>query len=472
MNSELVEIILLSLQVSGTALLFSTLIGIPLGALMGLTRFIGRRLLIALLYTGMGFPPVVVGLFVYLLLSRSGPLGVAEPELDPGPLHAGAMVAGADHHLLPAGGRLYHGGRHGRGPAACASRCWRWAPPLPGHLDDPAGSAHGRDRLDHRRLWQHHLRGGRGDAGRRQHRGRTRVLTTAIVLETRKGNFDLALALGAILLAIAFMVNVAMLRLQGKSSTNDKDCADHPRTNPSTACRSLTKPTASAQVLDVQDLEIQRGEILALVGPSGAGQKHPAAPAQLPGSAQQAAAWYLTVRLYAGAGDAPGAATPGDDGFSAPDAAEPQRSGQCGFRAAAARPARHGCRQVPDALEEVGLADLAKQRARTLSGGEAQRVALARAMVLQPEVLLLDEPTANLDPYNVGLIETIMPPHQREHGTTLVLVTHNVFQAKRLATGWLSCWMAGWSRWRRPGAFFTSPQDPRTGAFVRGEMVW
>ena len=60
---------------SGAALLISTLIGIPIGVFLGLNRFIGRRLLIALLYTGMGFPPVVIGLFVYLLLSRSGILG-------------------------------------------------------------------------------------------------------------------------------------------------------------------------------------------------------------------------------------------------------------------------------------------------------------------------------------------------------------------------------------------------------------
>ena len=71
----LFEIVTLSLRVSGTALLFSTLIGIPLGAILGLSRFAGRRLVVALLYTGMGFPPVVVGLFVYLMLSRSGPLG-------------------------------------------------------------------------------------------------------------------------------------------------------------------------------------------------------------------------------------------------------------------------------------------------------------------------------------------------------------------------------------------------------------
>ena len=81
----------------------------------------------------------------------------------------------------------------------------------------------------------------------------------------------------------------------------------------------------------------------------------------------------------------------------------------------------------------VGLAALEGQSARTLSGGEAQRVALARAMVIRPDVLLLDEPTANLDPYNVGVIEDAVRRLNAERGTTVVLVTHNVFQARRLA---------------------------------------
>src|SRR5215216_1667795 len=74
-DAETWQIIGLSLRVSGLALLFSTLAGVPLGAWLGLRAFLGRRLAVALLYTGMGFPPVVIGLFVYLWLSRSGSLG-------------------------------------------------------------------------------------------------------------------------------------------------------------------------------------------------------------------------------------------------------------------------------------------------------------------------------------------------------------------------------------------------------------
>jgi tungstate transport system ATP-binding protein len=133
---------------------------------------------------------------------------------------------------------------------------------------------------------------------------------------------------------------------------------------------------------------------------------------------------------------------------------------------------RNEKRNVQAALEEVGLAHLTRQRARTLSGGEAQRVALARAIVLRPDVLLLDEPTANLDPYNVGLIETIARRINQQHGTTLVLVTHNVFQAKRLADRVAFLLDGKVIEVAPTGRFFAAPADPRTGAFIRGEMVY
>jgi len=128
--------------------------------------------------------------------------------------------------------------------------------------------------------------------------------------------------------------------------------------------------------------------------------------------------------------------------------------------------------RVRAALAEVGLEHLAHSKARTLSGGEAQRVALARAIVIQPEVLLLDEPTANLDPYNVSLIEKIVTELNRQRHTTLVLVTHNVFQAKRLAQR-VAFLLEGQVIETAPAEdFFNHPQDPRTAAFVRGEMIY
>jgi tungstate transport system ATP-binding protein len=133
---------------------------------------------------------------------------------------------------------------------------------------------------------------------------------------------------------------------------------------------------------------------------------------------------------------------------------------------------RGSAQRIEAALVQVGLQHLARQHARTLSGGEAQRVALARAIVLQPDVLLLDEPTANLDPYNVGLIEQITGSLNREQGTTMVLVTHNVFQARRLAHRIALLLEGQVIEVSDTETFFESPRDPRTRAFVRGEMVY
>ena len=128
-------------------------------------------------------------------------------------------------------------------------------------------------------------------------------------------------------------------------------------------------------------------------------------------------------------------------------------------------------RDAEEWLHRLGLGDLMPAPARTLSAGEAQRVALARALVVHPSVVLLDEPTGNLDPYNVRLIEEIVRGDNTEHGTTVVLVTHDIFQAKRLAhrTGL----MIGGKivEVGETASFFADPQQPETAAFLRGDLV-
>ena len=84
------------------------------------------------------------------------------------------------------------------------------------------------------------------------------------------------------------------------------------------------------------------------------------------------------------------------------------------------------------ALEIVKLEGFEKRNATKLSGGEQQRVAIARALVLKTKLLLLDEPTANLDPKNVGILEDVIDTVNRENKTTIVMATHNMFQAKKL----------------------------------------
>jgi molybdopterin-binding protein len=89
-------------------------------------------------------------------------------------------------------------------------------------------------------------------------------------------------------------------------------------------------------------------------------------------------------------------------------------------------------REVKKALEIVKLEGFEKRNARKLSGGEQQRVAIARALVLKTKLLLLDEPTANLDPKNAGILEEVINTVNRENKTTIVMATHNMFQAKKL----------------------------------------
>jgi tungstate transport system ATP-binding protein len=127
--------------------------------------------------------------------------------------------------------------------------------------------------------------------------------------------------------------------------------------------------------------------------------------------------------------------------------------------------------RVQEILEALNLTHLARARVGSLSAGEAQRVAVARALVFEPSVVLLDEPTANLDPQSVALVEASIIQAVNERGTTVVLVTQNVFQAERLAND-VAFMLDGKLIEVGPAeSIFALAEDHRTRAFVRGEMV-
>jgi tungstate transport system ATP-binding protein len=128
--------------------------------------------------------------------------------------------------------------------------------------------------------------------------------------------------------------------------------------------------------------------------------------------------------------------------------------------------------QVDQIMERVALRNLADAHPRTLSGGETQRVAVARALVLEPRVLLLDEPTANLDPFSGRLIEDLVREQLEKHGTTVILVTHNLFQARRLATTVGLMMQGELIETGLTERFFSTPQDPRTATFVSGDLIY
>ncbi len=211
-DAELFEIILLSLRVSGLALLISTAVGAPIGVGLGLTRTRAHGLITAILYTGMGLPPVVVGLFVYLMLSRSGPLGVLGWLFTPS-----AMVTAQTIIALPLVTGLTMTAVRSVDPTlrlqvrslGATAVQEAWAVLVEARIGVVAAivAAFGGIISEVGAVM---LVGG-------NIAGKTRVLTTAIVLNTRQGEFALALALGIILLALAFVANVALLRLQGKT---------------------------------------------------------------------------------------------------------------------------------------------------------------------------------------------------------------------------------------------------------------
>jgi tungstate transport system ATP-binding protein len=121
-------------------------------------------------------------------------------------------------------------------------------------------------------------------------------------------------------------------------------------------------------------------------------------------------------------------------------------------------------------LEQVGLSDLAQRPARRLSGGEQQRLALARALARDPEILLLDEPTANLDPAATrGVEEIILLAAQS--GIKIVMASHDLGQLRRLA-GDVILMVGGSLRERGPAKdFLDHPKTPEAAAFLRGDLV-
>ncbi len=123
-------------------------------------------------------------------------------------------------------------------------------------------------------------------------------------------------------------------------------------------------------------------------------------------------------------------------------------------------------------LEQVGLKHLAHRRADTLSGGEAQRVAVARAVAFDPELLLLDEPTANLDPGNIEMIENIIRQMSRDKNITVVIVTHNVFQARRIADEVIFLDRGRVIEIGPTEKIFTSPDHEKTRLYVEGRMIY
>ncbi len=208
-DSQLLAIVLLSLRVSLTATLLACLIGMPLGALLAVGRFPGRRSLIVLFNAMMGLPPVVVGLLVYLLLSRAGPLGQFGLLFSPTAMVIAQtvlivpIVAALSRQVIEDAWREYREQLRSLGANRLrAARTLLWDSRF--SLTTAGLAGFGRAVAEVGAVM---IVGGNID-------GVTRVMTTTIALETSKGDLPLALALGLILIAVVMLINVGAFLLR------------------------------------------------------------------------------------------------------------------------------------------------------------------------------------------------------------------------------------------------------------------
>jgi tungstate transport system permease protein len=213
LDPELLDILFMSLRVSGSAIIIATILGIAVGAVTALKRFPLRDSLISVLHAFMGLPSVLVGLFLYLILSRSGPLGFMALLYTPS-----AMIMAQIILAFPIIASLSHSAISSVDP-----------------LIRQTARTLGATQLQETAAVLHEARFGLFSAavagfGRAISEvgavllvggniaGFTRVMTTTIALETDKGNFELAMAIGIILLAVSLSINIALYRIQRRTA--------------------------------------------------------------------------------------------------------------------------------------------------------------------------------------------------------------------------------------------------------------
>jgi tungstate transport system ATP-binding protein len=234
--------------------------------------------------------------------------------------------------------------------------------------------------------------------------------------------------------------------------------------------RGASKRHGDSFHLQIDELTVAAGETLCLVGPTGAGKS---TLLRLLSGLERPTSGFLSCR---GESSANGEMPLGSLRRIAMVYQNPlllsssvRYNVEYGLKARGMRTARDRSETMLGALDLVPLAD---QDARTLSGGQVQLVALARVLVVEPEILLLDEPTAHLDPAKVGLVESLICEQKKRTGMTIVWATHNLFQARRMACRVGLLLNGQLVEVSDVKTFFENPCDPRTADFVEGKMVY
>ena len=458
LDRDLFEILLLSLKVSLVSLLFSCLIGLPLGTFLAIKNFWFRDNILIIFNTLMGLPPVVVGLIVYLIISRSGPLGWLGILYTPTAMIIAQMIL-----IIPIIVSL---------SAQAIEEVHQEYKYLFLSLVVPSHKAIKAYIFDARYSILTVMLAGFGRAisevgaviivgGNIDHL--TRVMTTSIALETSKGNLSLALALGIILLSIALSVNFLLIRLLNRATEK--------------AMESNTGSVAEISPIKIKDLSISLNDrfilrnincqindksITAILGPNGAGKS---LLLQTINGLIPVLKGKITYNLNQLDNDIRKQQAMV---FQSPTLLRRTVLGNMEFVNSINKNSNINSWRI--VLKKVGLEAYNDKPARLLSGGEKQRLSLARALLIQPKLLLLDEPTANLDPYSLKLIEDLIL-EENSKGTTIILTTHDMSQAKRLASDIIFINKGEILEQTQAKIFFKEPQTIEAKKYLTGEIL-
>lgn len=235
--------------------------------------------------------------------------------------------------------------------------------------------------------------------------------------------------------------------------------------------RDLTKEYNGRKVLDIKEADMEEGRITGIIGPSGAGKS---TLLYILNGLEKATSGRIVFDGKELKGE-PGIETRRQMSmvFQKPTVFNTSVYENMAYSLKLRGMDKvHIKKKVQELAVFVGLEDKLKQRAVTLSGGEAQRLTLARAIIYRPKVLLLDEPTANLDPANVAMIEKLILHAKTEYGTSIVIITHNMFQAKRLSDNAVFLLNGNIVESGETHEVFNNPKDKRTLDFIEGKMIY
>ncbi len=478
-DPEIIDITILSFQVSLGATILAAVVGIPLGMLLGYFRFPGRNAVLVFINTLTGFPPVVMGVFLYVLLSQTGPLAFLELLYTPLAMALAQfllalpiIVSISAQAIASLPKRFYETllslGITGKRKMLAVFRETRAA------LLSATIIAFGRAISEVGAIL---IVGG-------NIRWYTRTLTTASVLEVSKGRAEFAIALGLILLVVAMFVNLLFQTMQsetmrlGASSIGNfivyfgrpkhrtgSDTAAHEipleqvvatmackNANVGVECSQVSKTYRERTVLDNINVSFPPGRIHVIIGPNGVGKS-------------------TLIRAIAG--------------IVIPDSGEIQVSGKKplfppimhqkpymfeGTTKENLKITGADDRAIELIINALGLTSLLKTRAKNLSGGEQKRVALARLLLTRPCLLILDEPTSGLDPGSILKMETLLQLLS-ENGVTIILTSHDMLQAKRIGDS-VTLLLNGRVRISGKSSDVFEIDDPEIQGFFTGEIPW